>query len=485
MTTAHEPVPADATPAGDRVSLWGGRFAGGPDQALAALSKSTHFDWRLAPHDIAGSRAHARVLHAAGLLSQDHLDGMLAGLDRLEADVLSGDFIPAEDDEDVHTALERGLIERVGPDLGGRLRAGRSRNDQVATLFRMYLREHARVVGGLVLDVVDALVAQADRHLGVAMPGRTHLQHAQPVLLSHHLLAHAWALLRDVDRLRDWDVRSNASPYGSGALAGSSLGLDPEAVARDLGFARAVENSIDGTASRDFVAEFAFVAAMTAVDISRFAEEVVIWATKEFSFVTLHDSYSTGSSIMPQKKNPDVAELARGKAGRLVGDLAGLLTTLKALPLAYNRDLQEDKEPVFDAVDTLEVLLPAFSGMVATLTFNTERLESLAPQGFALATDIAEWLVRQGVPFRIAHEVAGACVRECEPRGIELWDLTDEDFARISEHLTPEVRSVLSVAGSLASRDAVGGTAPVRVAEQLDAARTRLAAAREWTAASV
>ncbi|WP_404393207.1 argininosuccinate lyase [Humibacillus xanthopallidus] len=485
MTPQHEPSPAEATPADDRVSLWGGRFSGGPDQALAALSKSTHFDWRLAPHDIAGSRAHARVLHAAGLLSQEHLDGMLGGLDRLEADVLSGAFTPAQDDEDVHTALERGLIERAGADLGGRLRAGRSRNDQVATLFRMYLREHARVVGGLVLDVVDALVAQADRHLGVAMPGRTHLQHAQPVLLSHHLLAHAWALLRDVDRLRDWDVRSNASPYGSGALAGSSLGLDPEAVAKDLGFARAVENSIDGTASRDFVAEFAFVAAMTAVDISRFAEEVVIWATKEFSFVTLHDSYSTGSSIMPQKKNPDVAELARGKAGRLVGDLAGLLTTLKALPLAYNRDLQEDKEPVFDAVDTLEVLLPAFSGMVATLTFNTERLESLAPQGFALATDIAEWLVRQGVPFRVAHEVAGACVRECEPRGIELWDLTDEDFARISEHLTPEVRSVLSVAGSLASRDAAGGTAPVRVAEQLEAARARLSSAREWTAASV
>jgi argininosuccinate lyase len=478
--TQHEPAPA-----ADRVSLWGGRFAGGPDQALAALSKSTHFDWRLAPQDIAGSRAHARVLHAAGLLSAEHLAGMLSGLDRLEADVLSGAFTPAEDDEDVHTALERGLIERVGADLGGRLRAGRSRNDQVATLFRMYLREHARVVGGLVLDVVDALVAQADRHFGVAMPGRTHLQHAQPVLLSHHLLAHAWALLRDVDRLRDWDVRSNASPYGSGALAGSSLGLDPEAVAADLGFARAVENSIDGTASRDFVAEFAFVAAMTAVDISRLAEEVVIWATKEFSFVTLHDSYSTGSSIMPQKKNPDVAELARGKAGRLVGDLAGLLTTLKALPLAYNRDLQEDKEPVFDAVDTLEVLLPAFSGMVDTLSFDTERLASLAPQGFALATDIAEWLVRQGVPFRVAHEVAGACVRECEPRGIELWDLTDEDFARISEHLTPEVRSVLSVEGSHAARDALGGTAPVRVTEQLAAARERLAGARTWTSATV
>lgn len=484
--TPSTPQPGHAGEAGEgRVSLWGGRFSGGPDEALAALSKSTHFDWRLAPQDIAGSRAHARVLAAAGLLSDEHLAGMLEGLDRLEADVLSGALVPAEDDEDVHTALERGLIDRVGADLGGRLRAGRSRNDQIATLFRMYLREHARVVGGLVLDVVDALVMQAERHHGVPMPGRTHLQHAQPVLLGHHLLAHAWALLRDVDRLRDWDARTDASPYGSGALAGSSLGLDPGAVARDLGFSRAVENSIDGTASRDFVAEFAFVAAMTAVDVSRIAEEVVIWATKEFSFVTLHDSYSTGSSIMPQKKNPDVAELARGKAGRLVGDLAGLLTTLKALPLAYNRDLQEDKEPVFDAVDTLEVLLPAFSGMVATLTFHTDRLASLAPQGFALATDVAEWLVREGVPFRVAHEVAGECVRVCESRGIELWDLTDEDLAAISEHLTPGVRSVLSVEGSLASRDAAGGTAPARVAEQLEAARGRLAAAREWTAASV
>ncbi|MDN5789508.1 MAG: argininosuccinate lyase [Micrococcales bacterium] len=467
------------------ISLWGGRFAGGPDEALAALSKSTHFDWRLASHDLAGSRAHARVLYAAGLLTEGDLAAMLAGLDRLEADVLAGEFRPAEGDEDVHTSLERGLLERAGPEIGGRLRAGRSRNDQVATLLRMYLRTHARTVSGLILDVVDALLAQADRHLGVAMPGRTHLQHAQPVLLAHHLLAHAWALLRDVDRFRDWDGRVDASPYGSGALAGSSLGLDPEAVARDLGFSRAVENSIDGTASRDFAAEFAFVAAMTAVDISRHAEEVVLWATKEFSFVTLHDSYSTGSSIMPQKKNPDVAELARGKAGRLIGDLAGLLATLKALPLAYNRDLQEDKEPVFDAIDTLEVLLPAFSGMVATLTFDTERMESLAPQGFALATDVAEWLVRRGVAFRVAHEVAGACVKECESRGIELWDLTDDDFARISEHLTPGVREVLSVEGSLASRDAAGGTAPARVAEQLLEARSRAASARAWAVATV
>ncbi|QIM21063.1 argininosuccinate lyase [Phycicoccus sp. HDW14] len=474
--TPPEPEPGSAP-----VSLWGGRFSGGPADALAALSKSTHFDWRLAPHDLAGSRAHARVLHAAGLLDDATLEAMLDGLERLRADVESGAFVPAESDEDVHTALERGLIERAGAEVGGRIRAGRSRNDQVATLFRMYLREHARVVAGLVLDVVDALVAQAREHHGVPMPGRTHLQHAQPVLLSHHLLAHAWPLLRDVERLRDWDVRTAVSPYGAGALAGSSLGLDPEAVASDLGFTTSVENSIDGTASRDFVAEFSFVCAMTAVDVSRLAEEVILWATKEFSFVTLDDAYSTGSSIMPQKKNPDVAELARGKAGRLVGDLAGLLTTLKALPLAYNRDLQEDKEPVFDAVDTLEVLLPAFSGMVATLTFHTDRMASLAPQGFSLATDVAEWLVRQGVPFRVAHEVAGACVRACEERGIELWDLSDDDLRGISEHLTPGVREVLSVEGSLASRSARGGTAPVRVAEQLERVAATSARSRAWS----
>ena len=462
-------------------SLWGGRFSGGPADALAALSKSTHFDWRLARHDLAGSRAHARVLHRAGLLDDERLAAMLSALDDLEADVVSGAFVAADDDEDVHTALERGLVERAGADVGGRLRAGRSRNDQIATLLRMYLRDEARTVAGLVLDVVDAIVSQATTHADVPMPGRTHLQHAQPVLLAHHLLAHAWALLRDVERLRDWDGRADVSPYGSGALAGSSLGLDPQAVAEELGFARSVENSIDGTASRDVAAEFAFVAAMVAVDVSRLAEEVVLWATKEFSYVVLDDAYSTGSSIMPQKKNPDVAELARGKAGRLVGDLSGLLTTLKALPLAYNRDLQEDKEPVFDAVDTLEVLLPAFAGMVATLRFDTQRLASLAPQGFALATDVAEWLVREGVPFRVAHELAGACVRACEERGIELWDLTDADLSAISPHLTPAVREVLSVEGSLASRDAVGGTAPVRVREQLDHARAAAAEARSFT----
>lgn len=461
-------------------ALWGGRFSGGPSDALAALSKSTQFDWRLAPYDIAGSRAHARVLQKAGLLTDDELSGMLDALDQLEADVRSGQYTPAESDEDVHGSLEKGLIERAGTELGGKLRAGRSRNDQIATLGRMYLRDHASIIAGGVVAVIDALIAQSEKHPYAPMPGRTHLQHAQPVLLSHHLLAHGWALSRDLDRLLDWDKRAAVSPYGSGALAGSSLGLDPEAVAEDLGFNSATWNSIDGTASRDVYAEFAWIAAMISVDLSRLSEEVILWATKEFSFAKLHDSFSTGSSIMPQKKNPDIAELARGKAGRLIGDLTGLLATLKALPLAYNRDLQEDKEPVFDAIDQLEVLLPAVSGMVDTLEFNTERLAELAPQGFALATDVAEWLVRQGVPFRVAHEVAGDAVRVCEEKGIELWDLTDEDFAQISPDLTPQVREVLTVEGSLNSRSAQGGTAPSAVEQQLTQLKNELAPQREF-----
>ncbi|MCW2799839.1 MAG: argH [Aeromicrobium sp.] len=459
----------------DKTSLWGGRFASGPSPELVALSRSTHFDWRLAPYDLAGSRAHAGVLQAAGLLSRDDLTALLSGIDALAADVGAGEFVAHPDDEDVHTALERGLLERLGPELGGRLRAGRSRNDQIATLFKMYLRDQATAIGDLVRTLADALAAQAEAHLGDAMPGRTHLQHAQPVLLSHHLLAHAWPLVRDLDRLADWDARVAAdSPYGSGALAGSSLGLDPQQVATDLGFTNSTANSIDGTSARDFVAEFAFITAQIGVDVSRLAEEIILWNTREFDFVTLHDGYSTGSSIMPQKKNPDIAELARGKAGRLIGNLTGLLATLKALPLAYNRDLQEDKEPVLDSIDTLTVLLPAFTGMIATLTFNTDRMASLAPQGFALATDIAEWLVRQGVPFRVAHEISGSCVQVCEQRGIELWDLTDDDFTAVSPLLTSGVRDVLTVEGSLASRSSRGGTAPTRVTEQLAELRARL-----------
>jgi argininosuccinate lyase len=460
--------------------LWGGRFDSGPAAAMAALSVSTHFDWRLAPYDIAGSKAHARVLHRAKLLTDGELTAMLGALDTLAADVASGAFTPEPTDEDVHSALERGLLDRAGPELGGKLRAGRSRNDQIATLFRMWLRDAARRVTLGVLGVADSLVAQADQHPTAVLPGRTHLQHAQPVLLAHHLLAHVQALLRDVDRLRDWDVRAAVSPYGSGALAGSSLGLDPAAVAEELGFDAPAENSIDGTASRDFAAEIAFCLAMLGVNLSRIAEEVIIWTTAEFSYAVLDDAWATGSSIMPQKKNPDVAELTRGKSGRMIGNLAGLLATLKAQPLAYNRDLQEDKEPVFDSVEQLELLLPAIAGMLGTLAFNTERMAGLAPVGFTLATDIAEWLVRQGVPFRVAHEAAGSCVRLAEARGVGLEDLTDAEFAGVHPALTPELRSVLTVTGSISSRDAYGGTAPDRVAEQLHRVIGRIADHRAW-----
>ncbi|KAA1243495.1 argininosuccinate lyase, partial [Mycobacterium simiae] len=445
----------------------GGRFTGGPSDALAALSKSTHFDWVLAPYDIKASRAHAKVLFGARLLTDQQRDGLLAGLDSLARDVADGSFGPLATDEDVHAALERGLIERVGPELGGRLRAGRSRNDQIATLFRMWLRDAVRRVADGVLSVVTALADQAGAHPTAIMPGKTHLQSAQPILLAHHLLAHAHPLLRDVERIVDFDKRASVSPYGSGALAGSSLGLDPDAIAADLGFSAAADNSVDATAARDFAAEAAFVLAMIAVDLSRLAEDIIIWSSTEFGYVTLHDSWSTGSSIMPQKKNPDIAELARGKSGRLIGNLAGLMATLKAQPLAYNRDLQEDKEPVFDSVAQLELLLPAMAGLVGSLTFDVERMGALAPAGYTLATDIAEWLVRQGVSFRTAHETAGAAVRVAEARGVGLLELTDDELAAISADLTPRVREVLTIKGSVASRDARGGTAPIRVAEQL------------------
>ncbi len=459
--------------------LWGGRFEGGPSDAMAALSLSVHFDWRLAPYDLAQSRAHARVLNGAGLLTDDELLEMLAALDGLEVDVASGAFVPQAADEDVHTALERGLTERLGV-LGGKLRAGRSRNDQVATDFRLYLRAEARRMAAEVVALQRALLEQAERHVDTASPGFTHLQHAQPVSFGHELAKHVHALARDVHRLRDWDHRAALSPMGAGALAGSSLPLDPQAVAAELGFRGAVANSIDAVSDRDFVAEFLFVTAMIGVHLSRLGEEICLWASREFGWARLDDAWSTGSSIMPQKKNPDVAELARGKSGRLIGALTGVLTTLKGLPFAYNRDLQEDKEPVFDAIDTLLLVLPAMTGSVATLTFDTERMGASAPQGFALATDIAEWLVRQGVPFREAHEVAGGCVRRAEARGIELWDLTDEDLRAISEHLTPAVRGVLTVRGALESRAAYGGTAPARVREQLADIRTVVDDAADW-----
>ena len=455
----------------EHLALWGGRFSGSSADALTELSRSTHIDWRLAPYDLAGSHAHARALAKAGLLDHSELAAMLAALDTLGQRVASGELTPSPDDEDVHTALERALLAEAGAELGGKLRAGRSRNDQIATLIRMYLRDAARYLSEKLLTVVRALVSQAERAGDAVMPGRTHLQHAQPVLVAHHLLAHVWPLLRDIGRWQDWDNRAAYSPYGAGALAGNTLGLDAAAIAAELGFNAPEHNSIDATAARDLVAEFSYICAQIGVDLSRLSEEIILWNTREFRFVTLDDAYATGSSIMPQKKNPDVAELTRGKSGRLIGDLAGLLATFKGLPLAYNRDLQEDKEPVFDAIDTLDLLLPAVAGMVETMVLNYERMAELAPQGFSLATDIAEWLVRGGVPFRDAHEISGRAVAFCEERGIELWDMDDDELRSIDARLTPDVREVLTVAASVGARRGAGGTAPERVAEQLASAR--------------
>ncbi len=475
-------LPKHATNEG---ALWGGRFSGGPDEAMFALSVSTHFDWVLAPYDVLASKAHARVLHKAGLLSDTDLDTMLSGLDQLGADVADGTFAPEPTDEDVHGAMERGLIDRVGPEVGGRLRAGRSRNDQVATLFRMWLRDAVRDVAADTADLVDALAAQAAAYPDAIMPGKTHSQAAQPILLAHDLLAHAQPLLRDIDRIRDLDKRLAVSPYGSGALAGSSLDLDPEAIAAELGFDSSSDNSLDGTSSRDFAAEAAYVLAQIAVDMSRLSEEVIYWVTPEYGYATLDDAWSTGSSIMPQKKNPDIPELTRGKTGRLIGNLSGLLSTLKAMPLAYNRDLQEDKEPVIDSVAQLRLLLPAMTGMVRTLTFHPERMYELAPAGFTLATDLAEWMVRQGVPFREAHEASGSAVRVAESRGVGLVDLTDEELAGVDPRLTPEVREVLTVEGAVASRSTRGGTAGARVAEQRGRVVEAAAEHRRWAQAPV
>jgi argininosuccinate lyase len=471
-TEANPPAP---------VRLWGGRFESGPAEALARLSVSVQFDWRLAPYDLLASAAHARVLHKAGLLTDPERDRMLGALEALGRACRDGRFRPQASDEDVHTALERGLLERVGA-LGGKLRAGRSRNDQIATDLRLYLRDHARLVTSRLVELETALTGQAERHLATPVPGMTHLQHAQPVLLAHQLLAHVQAFSRDASRLRDWDKRAAVSPLGSGALAGSSLAIDPEAVAAELGFESAAENSMDAVSDRDFAAEFCFAAALLGVHLSRLGEEVVLWSSHEFGWAEIDDAYATGSSIMPQKKNPDVAELARGKAGRLIGDLTGLLTTLKGLPLSYNRDLQEDKEPVFDAVDTLLVVLPAMAGLIGSLRFHTERLAATAAAGHALATDLAELLVRRGTPFREAHEVVGHLVVWCQVHDCELAEVSDEELARISPLLTPDVREVLTIEGALAARSSRGGTAPVRVAEQLARARLAVEEQAAWAA---
>ncbi len=450
-----------------RDALWGGRFASGPSDAMAALSKSTHFDWRLAKYDLLGSAAHVKALAQAGVIIDEERDVLLRAIEELAKRIDQGMFTFRAEDEDVHSALERGLIEIAGNEAGGKVRAGRSRNDQIATLIRLFALDASKAIEDQLLSYLDALCSKAEEYMGVGMAGRTHFQHAQPILLSHHLLAHAWPQVRNLQRLEDLRKRLKKSPYGSAALAGNTYGLDAQLVAGELGFSEPTENSIDATASRDLVAEFTFVLAMIAVDLSRIAEEIVIWSTAEFDYVKLSDQFSTGSSIMPQKKNPDVAELARGKSGRVIGNLAGLLSTLKGLPLGYNRDLQEDKEALFDSFDTLMLVLPAFTGMIATLEFNRSRLQDLSVAGFSMATDVADYLVRQGVPFKDAHEAVGKLVVFCEENGLELDQLSREQYEAISRQLKPELKEVLNLSTAIESRNSAGGTSSKQVIEQL------------------
>ncbi len=451
--------------------LWGGRFDEAPDDAAWRLGVSTSFDQRLWRQDLDGSRAHARELRRVGVLADGELDATLSALERCW-ELFEADAFPFLDtDEDVHGAIERWLVEQLG-DLGGKLRAGRSRNDQIAQDLRRWCRDACDDLVGHVGRLQLALVEQADRHMGWVAPGYTHLQRGQPVLLSHHLLAYVWMLERDAGRLRDARARLDESVLGSGALAGQTLGLDPEAYARDGGFARVAPNTMDAVASRDFALEVLAACAILGVTCSRLAEEIVLWSSEEFGFARVGDAFATGSSIMPQKRNPDVAELTRGKTGRIVGDLVGLLTTVKGLPLTYNRDLQEDKEPVFDAVDTLSLTLPAMAGTVASLEFDQARLTEAATGGFSLATDLAEELVRRDVPFREAHEAIGRLVRVAEERGVTLQELSEDELAAIHPGLDGDAASLLDVATALDRRDAANATAPRAVREQLQAARS-------------
>jgi argininosuccinate lyase len=441
--------------------LWGGRFKSGPSEALANLSRSPRSYFRLYREDIAGSRAHAAELKRAGVLDENEFTTIRSALDSIEIDVRSGREEPIPADEDVHTFLERLLMARLGI-LGGKLRAGRSRNDQTANNTRLYLRRMARELSMGIIAFEEALVSQAARHTETVMPGFTHMQPAQPIVLGHHLMAHAQSLLRDLQRFSDWDRRFDRSPLGAAALAGSGMARRPDQSAIELGYSAACENSIDAVAARDHVAEFLFICSLVAVNLSRLAEEICIWSSKQFSWVRLHDSYSTGSSIMPQKKNPDIAELTRGMSGTLIGNIAGFLATMKAMPLAYNRDLAEDKRCLFETIDILELVLPAFAGMVATLEFDTEKLRDEAPRGFTLATEIADWLVAQNIPFAEAHEITGAVVRHCEERGHDLSGLKAEDLPKIDPRLSADMLEALTLDKALASRTGYGATAPAQ-----------------------
>jgi argininosuccinate lyase len=482
--TLNVSMPAEGEPAGGKPGgqLWGGRFAAGPSPELAALSRSPERYFDLLPYDVAGSLAHVRELRRAGILSGEELPRVEAALRDVDRAYRAGELRPSPGDEDVHTFVERELTARLGP-LGGKVRAGRSRNDQAANNLRLYLRDQARRVHDALLDLIDALLAQARRHARTFAPGFTHLQPAQPVIFSHHLLAHVHGLARDAERLRDWDARAAVSPLGAAALAGSAIAVNPEASAADLGYERSYANSIDAVASRDHVAEFLFAASLAGTHLSQLAEEVCLWASDQFGWAALDDGYATGSSIMPQKRNPDIAEITRGKAARLAGHLAGHLALLKGLPLAYNRDLAEDKFAAMDAVDTLLLTLPAMAGMVATLRFDTERMRRDAAGRFTLATEVADWLALEGVPFAEAHEITGRLVRHCEDKGVDLPDLRPADLAAVDPRLAPELLPLLTLPSAVARRNGAGGTAPERVGQQLADLERALPAWRGWTAA--
>ena len=447
--------------------LWGGRFKSGPSEALANLSRAHPSYFRLYREDLAGSRAHASELKRAGVLDEAEFATIRDALDQIMGDIAEKREQPIAADEDIHTFIERLLMQRLGT-LGGKLRAGRSRNDQTSNNTRLYLRRMARELSRGIIEVEKALVAQSVRHVETVMPGFTHLQPAQPIVLGHHLMAHAQSLLRDLERFEEFDRRFDRSPLGAAALAGSGIACRPDLSAVELGYSAACENSIDAVSGRDHVAEFLFICSLTTISLSRLAEEICIWASKQFSWVKLHDSYSTGSSIMPQKKNPDIAELTRGMTGTLIGNVTGFLATMKAMPLAYNRDLAEDKRVLFESIDVLELILPAFAGMVETLEFDVAKLREEAPKGFTLATEVADWLVSEGVPFAQAHEITGAVVRYCEERGHDLSGLTVDDLPKIDDRLKPGVLDATTLEGALASRTGYGSTSPERVREQIE-----------------
>ncbi|WP_432991876.1 argininosuccinate lyase [Dactylosporangium sp. CA-233914] len=459
--------------------LWGGRFADGPAPELTALSRSEPRYFDLLPYDVAGSQAHVEGLRRLGLLTDDEAGRIVAELDAIVADHRAGTLAPTPADEDVHGFVERVLAQRLGA-LAGKVRAGRSRNDQAANNLRLYLRDQVRVVHGQLLDVAAALVDQARRHLHTLAPGFTHLQPAQPIVFGHLLAAHAQSLCRDAGRIRDWDARVAFSPLGAAALGGSPIVPHPQHAARQLGYSGVCPNSIDAVSARDHVAEFLFVASMTGIHLSRLADEICMWVSDQFRWARLHDSYSTGSSIMPQKKNPDIAELTRGKAGRLMGNLTGLLGALKGLPLAYNRDLAEDKRAAMDSVDTLLLTLPAMAGLIRTLEFDADRMRRDASARFTLATEVADWLALRGVPFSEAHEITGRLVRLCEERGCDLPDLDAAALRSVDSRLGPDVLAILDLESAVARRTAPGATAPQRVAEQLEDLAAEVSDARGW-----